>query len=291
MSIKISRLAIYCCFLLLYKCANRGTTSGGEKDVTPPKIIKEVPENFSTNFKSDEIKIYFDEYIKLKNLQKQLIISPPMDPLPEIIPMGSASKYITIKILDTLQTNTTYTFNFGYSIEDNNEGNAFPFYKYVLSTGPSIDSLSVTGIISDAFEIETPEFISVHLHDVDSTYNDSIIFKQKPKYIGVTDSLSQFNIENLKEGKYLLTAIKEENTDYIYQSKKDKIAFKRDFITVPSDTAYYLKLFKQLPDSKFIRARQLAQGRIGFGYEGSPNDMNIKSLSKELDSFYLTVKD
>ena len=68
MSIKISRLAIYCCFLLLYKCANRGITSGGEKDVTPPKIIKEVPENFSTNFKSDEIKIYFDEYIKLKEI-------------------------------------------------------------------------------------------------------------------------------------------------------------------------------------------------------------------------------
>jgi len=287
MSIKISRLAIYCCFLLLYKCANRGTTSGGEKDVTPPKIIKEVPENFSTNFKSNEIKIYFDEYIKLKNLQKQLIISPPMDPLPEIIPMGSASKYITIKILDTLQTNTTYTFNFGYSIEDNNEGNAFPFYKYVLSTGSSIDSLSVTGIISDAFEIETPEFISVHLHDLDSTYNDSIIFKQKPKYIGVTDSLSQFNIENLKEGKYLLTALKEENTDYIYQSKKDKIAFKKDFITVPSDTNYYLKLFKQIPDQKFIRARQLAQGRIGFGYEGNSIDMKIKGISKEFDSIYV----
>ena len=84
-----------------------------------------------------------------------------------------------------------------------------------------------------------------------------------------------------------MTASKEKNTDYTYQSKKDKIAFGEGFITVPSDTAYYLKLFKQLPDSKFIRARQLAQGRIGLGYEGSPNEMNIKSLSKELDSFYL----
>ena len=82
MSIKISRLAIYCCFLLLYINALTVVQQVVvKKDVTPPKIIKEVPENFSTNFKSDEIKIYFDEYIKLKNLQKQLIISPPMDPL------------------------------------------------------------------------------------------------------------------------------------------------------------------------------------------------------------------
>ena len=275
--------------LILSACANRGTPTGGEIDTDPPVVLKSSPENYTTNFKAEEIEIIFDEYIRLNNTQKELIISPPIDPQPLIMPMGSASKILSISEFDSLQENTTYSFHFGESIEDNNEGNAFPFYKYVLSTGSSIDSLSVTGIISDAFEIETPEFISVHLHDVDSTYNDSIIFKQKPKYIGVTDSLSQFNIENLKEGKYLLTALKEENTDYIYQSKKDKIAFKRDFITVPSDTAYYLKLFKQLPDSKFIRARQLAQGRIGFGYEGSPNDMNIKSLSKELDSFYLTT--
>ena len=289
MPIKISRLVPYCCVLLLFNCANRGTTSGGEKDLMPPKIIKEVPENFSINFKSDEIKIYFDEYIKLKNLQKQLIISPPMDTQPEITPMGLASKYITIKILDSLQTNTTYTFNFGYSIEDNNEGNTFPFYKYVFSTGPNIDSLSIKGLISDALEIETPEFISVHLHEIDSTYNDSTIFKRKPKYIGITDSLFQFNIENLKAGKYLLTALKEENTDYIFQPKKDKIAFKRDFITIPCDTAYFLKLFKQIPDSKFVRARQLSQGRIGFGYEGNPKKMEISGLSIGFDSIFVTT--
>ena len=140
------------CTLFFFNCANRGTASGGIKDIIPPIIIKEEPQNFSINFSSDEIKIYFNEYIKLKNLQKQLIISPPMDPQPEITPMGSASKIITIKIYDTLQPNSTYAFNFGNSIEDNNEGNTFPFYRYVFSTGPTIDSLSVSGLISDALE-------------------------------------------------------------------------------------------------------------------------------------------
>src|SRR6056300_1757510 len=107
----------------LTNCANRGTPSGGEKDTEPPQIIKSEPENFSTNFKGNEIRIYFNEYIKMKNLQKQLIISPPMEIQPDITPLGSASKYIKIKINDTLSPNTTYAFNFGVSIVDNNEEN------------------------------------------------------------------------------------------------------------------------------------------------------------------------
>src|SRR5690606_24427637 len=119
-------------------CANRGTPSGGEKDMVPPKILRSLPENYSTNFNATEVKIYFDEYIKIKNLQKQLIVSPPMDPAPDIMPMGNASKYITIKINDTLRPNTTYSFNFGQSIVDNNEENPFPYFKYVFSTGSYI---------------------------------------------------------------------------------------------------------------------------------------------------------
>ena len=118
--------------LVFVTCANRGTPTGGEKDITPPIIIKSIPENYSVNFNVKEIKIYFDEYIKIRNLQKQLIISPPIDPEPEITPLGSASKYITIKLFDTLQPNTTYAFNFGESIVDNNEGNPYPFYRYVF---------------------------------------------------------------------------------------------------------------------------------------------------------------
>ena len=151
--------------LLFAQCANRGTPSGGEKDITPPVIIKSEPENFSTNFTAKEIKIYFDEYIKIKDLQKQLIISPPMNTEPEITPLGSASKYITIKIFDTLQPNTTYAFNFGESIIDNNESNPYPYYRYVFSTGTYIDSLQVKGRVEDALNQKPEEFVSVMLYE------------------------------------------------------------------------------------------------------------------------------
>tara|TARA_Y100000385_G_scaffold87177_1_gene89727 strand:- start:40252 stop:41853 length:1602 start_codon:yes stop_codon:yes gene_type:complete len=275
--------------LILSQCANKGTTSGGDKDVTPPVIIKSTPENFSINFDAQEIEIEFDEYVKLKNLQKQLIISPPMTLEPEITPVGTASKIIKIKIFDTLQPNTTYAFNFGESIADNNEGNLFPYYKYIFSTGTYIDSLSVSGMVSDALNKEVDERVAVLLYEVDSSYYDSIVYKQKPKYITVTDSLSGFKLENLKEGSYLLTALKEENPNYTYQQKTDKIAYRKQFISVPSDTAYVLRLFKESIDYDFKRARQASKNKIAFGYEGEGTSMRIKILSEVPDDFSSTI--
>jgi len=265
--------------VIFSQCANRGTASGGPKDEAPPVIIKSIPENFSLNFDSKEIIIYFDEYIKMKDLQKQLIISPFMDPEPEITPVGTASKFIKIKIKDTLQPNTTYAFNFGESISDNNEGNIFPYYKYVFSTGNYIDSLSVSGIVTDAINKNVDERVAVLLYEVDSTFSDSILYIKKPKYIGVTDSVSGFNLENIKDGTYLLAALKEENPNYTFQQKTDKIGFRKTLITVPSDTAYVLNMFKEAVDYKFKRSRQVSYNKLAFGYEGVGEPMEIKLLS------------
>ncbi len=271
---------------LIISCANRGTPSGGEMDIVPPKIIRSTPENFTTNFTAKEIRIYFDEYIKIKNIQKQLIISPPMDPEPDITPMGSASKYIKIVINDTLDANTTYAFNFGQSIVDNNEENPYPYYKYVFSTGSYIDSLSVKGTIMDAEKRKPDTFVSVMLYEVDSTFNDSIIYNKKPKYVTNTlDSLTTFSIENIKAGKYMLVALKDENRNFTFQQKTDKIGFYDRIISVPTDSSYNIKLFKEVPDFKVERPRQVAGQKIAFGYQGDPKDMTIEMLENKPEDF------
>ncbi|MEZ4793529.1 MAG: Ig-like domain-containing protein [Gelidibacter sp.] len=270
----------------IISCANRGTPSGGEMDILPPKIIKSTPENFSTNFNGKEIRIYFDEYIKIKDVQKQLIISPPMDPEPDITPLGSASKYIKIIIKDTLEANTTYAFNFGQSIVDNNEENPYPYYRYVFSTGDYIDSLSVKGTIMDAEKRVADKFVSVMLYGVDSTFTDSIIYNKKPKYITNTlDSLTSFSIDNIKAGKYLLVALKDENRNFTFQQKTDKIGFYDTFITVPSDSSYNIKLFKEVVDFRAERPKQIAGQKIAFGYEGDAKDMTIEMLDSIPDDF------
>ncbi|WP_223032578.1 Ig-like domain-containing protein [Hanstruepera marina] len=266
--------------IVFFNCANRGKPGGGAKDITPPEIVKSEPENYNLNFKGNEIEITFDEYIKIKNLQKQLIISPPMDPAPEITPMSLASKTIRIRINDTLSPNTTYAFNFGNSIVDNNEENPFPYYKYVFSTGDYIDSLSVSGYIIDA-ELQKPDnFVSVMLYEVDSTLNDSVVFKKQPRYITNTlDSTTTFTLENLKAGKYMLVAMKDENQDYKFQPSTDKIGFYKSYITVPTDSVYELKLFKETLDTKIIRPRLISGEKIAFGYQGDYDSIAINMRS------------
>ncbi|WP_346883202.1 Ig-like domain-containing protein [uncultured Algibacter sp.] len=279
--------------LVSINCANRGTPDGGPKDVTPPTIVKSEPENYSTNFNGKEIKIYFDEYIKIKDLQKQLIISPPMKTQPDITPLGSASKYITIKIYDTLQPNTTYAFNFGNSITDNNEGNPYPYYRYVLSTGNYIDSLNVKGNIVDALKKQPETFVNVALYEVDSTFTDSIIYKDVPKYITNTlDSVTTFSIENIKSGKYMLMALKDGNGDNKFQQKTDQVAFHKNYIEVPTDSTYTLRLFSENLDFKATRPKLLSGEKIAFGYEGDYKDMAIKMRSETPAEFeYRITKD
>lgn len=269
----------------LINCAKRGTPTGGPLDSIAPVFVKATPSNYTTNFDKDEIRIYFDEYIKLTDYQKQLIISPPLKNS-IISPQGSASKYINIDITDTLVPNTTYVFNFGQSIQDNNENNPFSSFKYVMSTGDYIDSLSVSGTIIDELASTPDNFVSVMLYAVDSTLSDSIVFKDPPRYVTNTlDSLTTFEIGNIKEGQYMLIAMKDEDANYTFQPKKDKIAFLQQFITVPTDSSFTLKLFKEIPKLRASRAKQVAQGHISFGIEGPLDSIDISLLTPRPDGF------
>lgn len=271
-------IVVFCTLLVVVSCAKRGTITGGDKDITPPKITSSFPENFSTNFNKNTIKITFDEYVKIKDLQKQLIISPPMKTPITVLPQGSASKYITIKINDTLKPNTTYSFNFGKSIVDYNEGNPYSQLKYVLSTGTFIDSLSVEGIIKDSYEKNTDKSVNVMLYEVDEKYTDSIIYKQTPRYItNTSDSLKSFKIENIKAGKYKLVALKEISDNYKFDPNKDKIGFYNQIISVPDKSIFELELFKEEAKFKTKKPFQASGNRIIIGYEGNAKNIKIET--------------
>lgn len=264
----------YIAFLLVFfmlSCAKRGSITGGLKDTLAPVLKYSSPKNFSTDFKGNEIILGFDEYVKLKNLNKQLIVSPPMKHEPLILPT-TPSKVITIKIKDTLLPNTTYSFNFGQSIADNNEGNSINQFKYVFSTGPSIDSLSISGQIKDAYEKNVDNFVSVMLYEINDTYQDSLIYKQSPRYITNTlDSLRTFKLENLKAGKYLLMALKDKGSNNRYNPKDDKIGFIKHYITVPNDTVFELELFKEVLPFKAVKPVQASGNRLYLPYESKQN--------------------
>jgi uncharacterized protein (DUF2141 family) len=283
----------YILFLLVFamaSCAKRGSITGGLKDTLAPVLKSSYPKNFSTEFKATEIKLTFDEFIKLKDLKKQLIISPPMKNEPLILPTN-VSKFITIKINDTLQPNTTYSFNFGQSIEDNNEGNPLHQFKYVFSTGANIDSLSISGTVKDAYTKDVESFVSVMLYEVNNKFNDSVVYKEFPRYITNTlDSLKTFKLENLKAGKYLLVAMKDYGSNTKFNPNKDKIGFKKQFITIPNDTVFELKLFKEELPFKAFKPVQSSGNRFILPYEGKTNGIKLALKNKGTDMPIITTK-
>lgn len=277
-------------FLLSFTdCAKKGRPSGGLRDTIAPVILRSAPENFTTNFKNNEIRITFDEFIKLKDISKELIISPPLKYPPVITPL-SVSKVLKIKILDTLKDNTTYSFNFGNSILDNNEGNLFPNYKYVFSTGSYIDSLTLKGTAIDALLPVTDFPTTVALYQVDQSYKDSLVFLEKPTYITTTiNETNNFELSNLKQGTYQLIALKEQTRNYTFQPKTDKIGFYKDLITIPTDSLFELRLFKEVPDFKPTRPKLESSNRISFGYEGKTDNYQITLLTPMEDDFQYQV--
>ena len=272
--------------LVLSGCARMGRPEGGPKDLEKPIMVRADPAFESLNFDSDQIRIYFDEYIKLKDVNTQLIISPPLKNNPVISPLGASSKRITIKLSDTLQENTTYTFNFAQSIVDNTEGNILDNFKYIFSTGDYVDSLKVKGTIKDAFDLEMIENPTIMLYPVDENYRDSLVLKEKPTYVGSTIDSVNWEITNIKAGRYRLIGLNDVRKNYIFDPKEDRIAFHSDLIDIPGDSVVDLTLFKEIVPFKLAsRPKEVSRGKVILGFEGDPRDVSIKVLSEVNDDF------
>ena len=293
-SISLMRYSIYIMVMILIAgCARRSSPSGGEEDSIPPVLIASNPKINTVNFDADEIRLTFNEWVKLEDLQKQLIISPPLDNEKyEIKPLSGVTKKIFVNFIDTLQENTTYTINFGNSIVDNNEGNKMNFFNYTFSTGPTLDSLFVKGNVEDAFNLETDEYLSLQLYRIDSTYNDSIIYNHQPTYLASTLDTTAYRFKNLREGKYILIALKDMGNDYIFNPLYDKIGYYDSIISLPKDSIINLRLFKEETPIIWDRPHFINSEKIGFGYYGKLDLSKISLVSKIPDSInYLFTKE
>jgi hypothetical protein len=199
-------------FLFILSCARQAAPTGGKKDITPPKIIKSVPAFGSLNFKGKKIVITFDEFLALEKVNEKFMVSPPVKKKPNIVLKG---KTLNIEFLETLKDSTTYTLYFQDAIRDLNEGNAIPNYEFVFSTGSVLDSLSVTGNVYNAYNLEVPEktIILMHRH-----LADSAPVKMLPDYITLVDINGGFRINNVRGGTYHLFSLQDNNNDKKYNS-------------------------------------------------------------------------
>lgn len=200
-------------------CAQVGMPTGGPRDSIPPVLVNAVPPNKTINFKENKITFTFDEYVHLQDLQKYLLVAP----VPKIIPnINSKLRTVTIKIRDTLQPNTTYSFQLGNAIQDINENNPIHNFTYVFSTGAYIDSLTFNGNVVMA---ETGKVDSTLLVFLYKNLDDSAVYKEKPRYVARLDSSGKYQFQNLAAGTYHLYALKDESGQKMYNNPSQVFAF------------------------------------------------------------------
>ncbi|XOD67754.1 MAG: Ig-like domain-containing domain [Flavobacteriales bacterium Tduv] len=287
------RVLIYFIFSsLLLSCAVIKSLEGGPKDEKPPVFLSAKPDRLSTRVDTNlkEVRIYFDEHIKpLKDTYTQVMISPPQKRPPIFSPRNLPRKYIGVKFQDPLEQNTTYIINFGESIQDNTEGNKLPFLTYVFSTGETLDSIKVTGKVSDAYEQKVEKDIIVGLYKADSSFNDSIIFNEKPYYSTKADKDGNYQISHIKEGKYMMIAFNDALSNQIYNPQKEKLGFISTSIDLKKNENFNLRLSKETPPLKVLSPKQTGWRSITFPFEGPLKDVQIKPLQEVERELFITA--
>ena len=222
-------LLIFFSTILLFSCAQFVPPTGGENDKIPPELVTSSPVNKSKNFKEKNIILIFNEYLDITSLKQELLITPE---LKSVYNVKLKDKTIKIIFDEKLDSNTTYTFNFRNGIKDLNEKNSAKNLKIVLSTGSKIDSLSLSGLITD---IQTKKPILETTVGLYSTKDTISILKKKPYYFTKTDSAGKYQFENIKNNKYVILAFSDKNQNLIYDSKTETIGFLKDTINLDSN--------------------------------------------------------
>lgn len=206
--------------VVLSGCAKVGTFSGGDKDSIPPVLVKSNPPQRSVHFDGKKIELEFNEYLTLKNIQQEFLISPPLKNNPVTKLKG---KSIEVELEDTLNQNTTYTLNFGNSITDYTEGNPVSNFEFVFSTGASIDSFTLKGKVYNATDLKPPKDPALVM--LYTNLSDSAPYLEKPLYAGRTGKEGQFTLNNLRPDTFRVFVLADANNNMRFDLPDEQIAF------------------------------------------------------------------
>ncbi len=222
-------LAVVFLSAFLTRCAHMLSPTGGPIDTLPPVIVAMTPDNFTKNrplTKHEKIYIEFNEFVQLKDQQKEFYTSPAMKKKPLLTLRGRG---IVVQLRDTLEPNTTYALNFGGSVRDNNEGNPLFSMRYVFSTGNEIDSMYMSGYTADSYKADSVPKSFIWFFPADSVEDkpeyDSTIFKYKPAVIARAETNGIFIAQNLKPIDYRVYAVQDKNDNQLYEPGTDQVGF------------------------------------------------------------------
>ncbi len=211
---------------LLYSCANIGRPEGGPRDMDPPIFVGSDPKPNAIKVRKNKVELTFDEIITLKDQQTKVVVSPAQKENPVI---RSGGRKITVEFRDSMLPGTTYVIDFSNAIQDNNEGNPLEDFSFAFSTGDSIDTLAISGIVLHALTLEPQQGVVVGVH---SCLDDTAFARVPLERIARTNSFGQFTLRNLRAGSYRVYALNDLDRNYLF-SRNEDMAFIKEVI-VPS---------------------------------------------------------
>ena len=263
--------------VVLVSCAQVGTLSGGDKDITPPKLVKSTPKNGDTLFKETKIELTFNEYVELNNIAQQLIISPLVNPLPKAEIHG---KTVVLTFDTLLRENTTYSLYFGDAIRDFTEKNVWAENHFVFSTGNVLDSLQIKGLIKNSKTQAAEGSMVVMLYE---DLEDSAVSKKMPSYFAKTAKDGSFKINNIKSAKYRIFALQDMNNNYKFDLPNEKIAYSPHPINIEKNIDnIVLSAFTEDNRKQSLRTKKyLHQNAYTFAFAQKTKNATIEVLPKE----------
>lgn len=259
----ITKAALALVIIITWGCGQRGSPSGGLKDVTPPFVKETTPDSLATNFNGKELTWKFDEYVSISGLAKEVLISPPIKNQPTFKLVG---KKLIMKFDTSFNENTTYSIFLGKGVKDLNEGNPLENNLLVFSTGEEIDSLDFHGEIYDAESMVALKEGMVHLY---KNSDDSIPAKELPSYFAKVSN-GHFAFFNLAAGKYRLLALQDNNGNYLFDLPNEAIAFHSDLINInnePDSGEIVLRSFTAKNNKQFLSEKNCDfKGKISLKF-------------------------
>lgn len=210
-----------------HSCANIIPPQGGPRDTIPPVLVRAVPGDSTVNFRGNRITLEFDEFIDLKDEANNLIFAPLS--APGRTPVSARLRTLSVRFLDSLEPNTTYTLNFGNAVVDFNEGNPMRGFRYVFSTGPVIDTGTLTGrvVLAETGGIDTT--LQVVLHN---RLDDSAVIRQRPRYAARVDRTGAFRFTNLPRDTFAIYALGDAGLTRRYLTGTQAFAFSDSLLIV-----------------------------------------------------------
>lgn len=212
--------------LILTACASIGRPEGGLRDEDPPVFVRSVPAPGAVNVDGNRLSIYFDENVQLEDAFNKVVISPVQL---EAAQINANGRRVNIELRDTLKPDMTYTIDFGDAIKDLNEGNVLDGFAIDFSTGATLDSMRVSGIVLGASNLEPAQGVLVAAY---SNLSDTAVRTLPPDRIARTNQLGQFTIRNLAPGTYKVYMFNDINRDWHWDRSED-VAY-LDELIVPS---------------------------------------------------------